>query len=163
MKHVKLFEQFVNEKTAIAQRGFQYEKNAADILKPLGIVPKNFSPAGAGSDIPDLMIQKGEQKAGCELKITAASAGSLVMKYANGKWLIGNPKETNDEKIFIMELAKEVGVLDLIAKQWKNEPYKFTKNPNLKAEIKGLDKRDIYSKELSRFKEIKGDIPAKKN
>lgn len=156
------FSSFITEKAATAQQGFQYEKNAADILKPLGIVPKNFSPAGAGSDIPDLMIQKGGQKTGCELKITAASAGSLVMKYANGKWSIGNPKETNDEKIFVMELAKEVGVLDLIAKQWKNEPYKFTNNPNLKAEIEGLDKRGIYSKELSRFKEIKGEIPATK-
>lgn len=145
-----------------AQQGFQYEVNAANALKPLGIVPKTFTPAGAGSDIPDLMIQRNGKQAGCELKITAASAGSMVMKYDNGKWSIGNPNEKNDEKLFVMELAKEVGVLDAIAKQWKNEPYKFTKDAGLKAEIAGLGKREVYSKELARFKEIKGEIPATK-
>ena len=71
------FETYVNE-SVTAQQGFQYEKNAADILKPLGIVPKNFSPAGAGSDVPDLMIEKDGKQAGCELKISAASAGSGI-------------------------------------------------------------------------------------
>lgn len=156
------FKAFLAERAGTAQQGFKYEENAAAALKPLGIVPSNFSPAGAGSDIPDLMIQKNGKKAGCELKITAASAGSLVMKYDNGKWSIGNPDEKNDEKIFVAELAKEVGVLDLIAKQWKNEPYKFTKNPELKAEIADLDKRGKYAAELKRFKEIKGEIPATK-
>ena len=41
-----------------SQQGFQYEVNAANALRPLGIVPDNFSPAGAGHDQPDLMIQK---------------------------------------------------------------------------------------------------------
>ena len=94
----------------MAQQGFQYEKNAAAVLKKYGIVPIGFTPAGAGSDIPDLMIKKPDEKKswGCELKITAASAGSLVMKYANGRWSVGNPNETDDEKIFIAKLAKEV-------------------------------------------------------
>jgi len=156
------FKRYISEMSVTAQQGFQYEVNAVNALKPLGIVPKDFTPAGAGSDIPDIMLQKNGIKSGCELKITAASAGSLVMKYANGKWSIGNPNEKNDEKIFVIELAKEVGVLDLIAKQWKNEPYKFTKDDGLKSEIAGLGKREIYSKELARFKEIKGKIPATK-
>ena len=159
---MKSFKGYLTEMKVTAQQGFQYEKNAAKVLKPLGIVPSNFTPAGAGSDIPDLMIQKGGMKAGCELKITAASAGSLVMKYNQGKWSIGNPNETNDEKLFVMKLAQEVGVLKAIQQQWKNEPYKFTNNPKLKAEIEGLDKRAVYSKELARFKEIKGEIPATK-
>ena len=41
-----------------AQQGFAYEKYAADALKKFNVVPKNFTPAGAGSSIPDLMIQK---------------------------------------------------------------------------------------------------------
>lgn len=143
-----------------AQQGFQYEKNAAKVLKPMGIVPKDFTPAGAGSDIPDLIIQKNGVKAGCELKITAASAGSLVMKWVNGKWQIGNPNETNDEKIFIMDLAKEVGVLDQIQKKWKKEPYKFSKNARVLNQVKDLDKRQKYAAELTRFPEIKGEIPA---
>ena len=63
-----------------AQQGFQYEINAAKVLKTYGLVPKDFVPAGAGSDQPDLMLIHKNIKAGCELKITAASAGSLVLK-----------------------------------------------------------------------------------
>ena len=45
-----------------AQKGFIYEENTADFLKPAGIVPQNFMPAGAGHDQPDLMIQfKGQR------------------------------------------------------------------------------------------------------
>ena len=64
-----------------AQQGFQYEINAANVLKPMGFVPKNFMPAGAGHNQPDLMLEHKGKKSGCELKITAASAGSLVLKY----------------------------------------------------------------------------------
>ena len=156
------FKQFMAEGKAQAQQGYQYEKNAVDVLKPLGIVPKSFVPAGAGSDIPDLMIVKDGKQTGCELKITAASAGSIVMKYNEGTWTIGDPKTNDDEKLFVMKLAKEVGLLELIAKQWSNEPYKFTKNPELKAEIEGLDKKGIYYAEKERFKEIKGEISATK-
>jgi len=166
----KTVDQVLNEGTrrtfireaVTAQQGFAYEKNAANVLKKFNIVPKEFTPAGAGSDIPDLMLQKNNVKAGCELKITAASAGSLVMKYNKGNWSIGTDNEKNDEKLFVINLAKEVGVLNQIKSIWKNEPYKFTTNSKLKKEIEGLDKRAIYSKELSRFPEIKGNISAKK-
>jgi hypothetical protein len=159
---MKSFRRYITE---VAQQGFQYEINAVKALKPLDIVPQNFTPAGAGSDIPDLMIKNpgpGNPARGCELKITAASAGSLVMKWNNGSWSVGNENEKDDEKIFVMELAKEVGILDQIQRQWKNEPYKFTTNDVIKSEIKGLGKRDVYSKELARFPEIKGVIPATK-
>jgi hypothetical protein len=146
----------------MAQQGFQYEINAARVLKNYGIVPSSFTPAGAGSDIPDLMIQRNGVKAGCELKITAASAGSLVMKYDQGKWFIGNREERNDEKIFVQRLADEVGILDRIQREWNNKPYKFTRDPKLKKEIEGLDKREIYAAELKRFPEIKDNIPATK-
>ena len=148
-----------------SQQGFQYEKNAAAVLKKFGIVPENFTPAGAGSDIPDLyIIRPGYNKTGCELKITSASAGSLVMKYDEGRkqWKIGSDDETNDEKLFIMELAQQVGIIDTIKREWTNVPYKFTKNKSLLDEIEGLDKKEKYKAELSRFKDIKGKIPATK-
>ena len=44
-----------------AQQGFQYEINAAKALKPIGLVPKNFVPAGAGHDQPDLMLEYNNQ------------------------------------------------------------------------------------------------------
>lgn len=150
-----------------AQQGFQYEKNAVKVLKPLGIVPDNFEPAGAGSDQPDLMIKfpgdPNNQAQGCELKITAASAGSLVMKYDSGNWSIGNENETNDEKIFIMDLAKEVGVLDRINREWKAEPLKGTgQSQKVKDEIAVLTKREKYERDLKLFDDIKGEISASK-
>ena len=39
-----------------AQQGFVYEQNTYNYLKPLGFVPTNFTPAGAGHDQPDLML-----------------------------------------------------------------------------------------------------------
>jgi hypothetical protein len=148
------------------QQGFVYESNAVKALKPYDVVPQNFTPAGAGSDIPDLMIKLPKEPAnkavGCELKITAASAGSLAMKWSGGKWSIGSDTETNDEKLFIIDLSNEVGILDQIQNQWNEKPYKFVKNKILQDELQGLNKREIYSKELSRFPEIKGTIPASK-
>lgn len=157
------FKQFIKE---AAQQGFMYELNAVNMLKPYGIVPQSFVPAGAGSNIPDLMIKfpndPSSKASGCELKISSASAGSLVMRWDKGKWIIGKENEQNEEKIFISDLAKEVGILELITKQWKQEPYKFTKNKKILDEIEGLGKREIYSREHSRFPEIKGSIHAKK-
>jgi hypothetical protein len=124
---MKSFKGYIVE---VAQQGFQYEVNAAKVLKPLDIVPTNFTPAGAGSDQPDLLIKRPDKgldrTAGCELKITAASAGSLVLKYDSGRWSIGNPNETDEEKLFIMDLAKEVGIVDQINKLWTEEPIKGT-------------------------------------
>lgn len=146
-----------------AQQGFKYETNAATALKVLGVVPRSFTPAGAGSDQPDLMIQKDGIKAGCELKITAASAGSLVMKYDSGKWSIGKENETNEEKLFIIDLAKEVGILDQINKTWKNEPIKgIGQSKKLKDEASKLSKREKYQRDLGLFKDIKGAIAASK-
>ena len=144
------------------QQGFQYEKNAADVLKQFDIVPKNFNPAGAGADIPDLMIQKNGRQTGCELKISAASAGSIAMYWNNGNWKIGKDNETDDEKLFVIELAKEVGVVDQIKEQWVDEPLKFTKNKTLLEGIKGLGKREIYTAEKARFADVRGDISATK-
>ena len=59
------FKGYIIEMASTAQQGFQYEINAVKVLKPMGIVPKNFTPAGAGSDIPDLMIQRAGKEAGC--------------------------------------------------------------------------------------------------
>lgn len=159
----KSFLEYLEEKVT-AQQGFQYERNAVKVLKPLGIVPKNFTPAGAGSDQPDLMIQKDGVQTGCELKISAASAGSLVMYYDDKTgWRVGKDGEKDEEKAFIADLAKEVGVIDAIEKQWKGiKPYKFTKDEKVLADIEGLDKRAKYSAEKARYKDIRGSIPATK-
>jgi hypothetical protein len=152
--------------TEVAQKGFQYEVNASNVLKTLDVVPNNFRPAGAGSDQPDLLIKipgtKNSAAVGCELKIIAASAGSLVLKYINGKWQFGNITDKDEEKIFIRDLADEIKIFDIINKNWKSEPYKGADSQKLKDEIKSLSKREIYERDLSLFKDIKGEIPATK-
>ena len=136
-----------------AQQGFQYEINAAKILKPMGLVPKNFVPAGAGHDQPDLMLEYKKQKAGCELKITAASAGSLVLKYdakdKRNPWKFGN-------------LAEEVGLFDIIKKQWKEKPYKRDKDALWESTAGKLTPKKRYERDRDTFKDIRGEIPATK-
>lgn len=149
-----------------AQQGFQYEINAAKVLKPMGLVPKDFVPAGAGHDQPDLMLIHKNVKAGCELKITAASAGSLVLKYnAKNKtnpWSFGAIKETEDEKQFIIDLAKEVKLFNIIKKQWKEIPFKRDKDPLWEATAGKMAPKKRYERDRDTFKDIKGEIPASK-
>lgn len=149
-----------------AQQGFQYEINASDLLKKYGIVPKNFRPAGAGHDQPDLMIMKNGKTAGCELKISAASAGSLVIKYDSkdlkNPWKFGDIKATEDEKLFIKELAEEVGIFDIIKNEWKEMPAKREKDDAWKAFFGNMSNREMYERDKVLFKDIKGSIPASK-
>lgn len=149
-----------------AQQGFQYEVNAANVLKPLGLVPKNFVPAGAGHDQPDLMLEHKKKKSGCELKITAASAGSLVMKYDSSDkkrpWKFNPIKDEDDEKMFIKELAEEIGIFDIIKKQWKEVPYKRDKDDLWEATAGKLTPQQRYERDRDTFKDIRGEIPASK-
>lgn len=149
-----------------AQQGFQYEINAANILKPLGFVPEQFKPAGAGHDQPDLMLLFKEKKAGCELKITAASAGSLVLKYDSkdkkNPWKFGDIKATDDEKIFIRNLAKEVKLFDIIKKKWPEVPYKRDRDAVWDATVGKIVPQKRYERDRDTFKDIRGEIPATK-
>lgn len=149
-----------------AQQGFQYEVNAADALKPMGLVPKDFKPAGAGHDQPDLMLEHKKVKAGCELKITAASAGSLVLKYdikdKRNPWKFGDIKADEDEKIFIRDLAKEVGLFDIIKKHWKEIPFKRDKDQTWQAMAGKLTPQQRYERDRDTFKDIRGEISATK-
>lgn len=147
-----------------AQQGFQYEINAANILKPMGLVPKTFRPAGAGSDQPDLMLEHKKVKAGCELKITAASAGSLVLKYdikdKRSPWKFGEISEDDAEKIFIKNLADEIDLFSIIQKEWKEIPFKRDKDDLWKATAGKLSKKEQYERDRDTFPDIKGEIPA---
>ena len=147
-----------------AQQGFQYEINAANILKPMGLVPKTFRPAGAGSDQPDLMLEHKKIKAGCELKITAASAGSLVLKYdikdKRSPWKFGDISEDDTEKIFIKNLADEIDLFSIIQKEWKEIPFKRDKDDLWKATAGKLSKKEQYERDRDTFQDIRGEIPA---
>jgi len=141
-----------------AQQGFQYEENAAKFLKPLGIVPNSFRPAGASHDQPDLMLSFNKKEAGCELKITDASAGSLVLKYdfsaSNNPWRFNDIDNSDSEKMFLKNLAINSGALKIINKTWNSKPAKG--NPL----SKGMSKEEMYRRDLAVFKDIKADISA---
>jgi hypothetical protein len=149
-----------------AQQGFEYEKNAAKFLKPMGLVPKNFIPAGAGSEQPDLVLEYKRKKAGCELKISAASAGSLVLKYdikdKRNPWKFGDVSEDDSEKMFIVNLAKDLKLFDIIKKKWKEVPFKREKDSLWEATAGKLSKKKQYERDLKMFPDIKGEIPASK-
>ena len=151
-----------------AQQGFVYEVNAAKYLKPIGLVPKNFTPAGAGHDQPDLMLLYKDDKQGCELKITDASAGSLVLKYTpnqNPPWGFGDIKNEEKEKLFIRDLAKNVKLFDELAKAWNNRPYKVDKqyqDAYWKRTAGNLNNRERYARDHRVFRELKGEIPSRK-
>lgn len=149
-----------------AQQGFQYEVNAARVLKKLNIVPPNFTPAGAGHDQPDLVIMKDGDESGCELKISAASAGSLVLKYDPKKgWGFNDIPRSESEKLFIKGVAESVKVLDRIKKEWKDVPAKRDRqgqDATWKAFFGAMSKKEMYERDVKLFKDIKGEIPASK-
>jgi hypothetical protein len=147
-----------------AQQGFQYEINAAKILKPMGLVPQSFVPVGAGHNQPDLMLQYKKIKSGCELKITAASAGSLVLKYDSSDktnpWKFGDIKDEDSEKLFIRDLAEEVGLFDLIKAQWKEMPLKREKDALWESTAGKMTPQKRYERDRDTFSDIRGEIPA---
>ena len=123
--------------------------------------------AGSGSDQPDLMLEYKDKTAGCELKITDASAGSLVLKYnpKDKKWGFGTIKENEKEKLFIKELADFVNLFDNINDSWKETPYKVDKvfqDDKWKATAGKLSNRERYERALKLFPDVKGEIPATK-
>ena len=145
-----------------AQQGFVYEQNTYDYLKPLGFVPTDFTPAGAGHNQPDLMLLFNGQEAGCELKISAASAGSLVLKYNMKKgWEFGDIKKEDKEKLFIKDLANEIKLFNIINRKRTDIPYKIDRkdqDENWKKTVGKLTGRQRYQRDFDTFEEIKGSI-----
>jgi hypothetical protein len=142
-----------------AQQGFVYERNVANFLKRY--TPEGFQPAGSGSEQPDLVLQRGRQKTGVELKITAASAGSLVLKHTDGNWGFDALSQQDKEKKFLMDIAKSVNLFSKIKQQWKKLPLKRTpESPLLRAQKGRMTKEQIYRKDLTNFPDIKGPVLA---
>lgn len=162
------------------QQGNQYEKNVAKFLQEKGLVDKSFVPAGSMSDRADLEMRwkppskDKEIDINVELKIEAASGGSLVLKWNRGKWGFEDKKEMRDnpEKIFLAELAEEAGALKVLNKNWKGIPSKHA-NPNSsditekRIAMAWKDAKDkkakdrIYNKELESFSEENNILPGR--
>jgi hypothetical protein len=106
----------------MAQEGFLYEANVAKCLQDYGLVKKNYVPAGASSDRPDLDLFIKGVEYGCELKKDLASAGSLVIKYnnASASFSFGETGGAK-EKEFMKGLGVTNKVLDAIKSKWKKK------------------------------------------
>lgn len=135
------------------QKGFIYEKNAYASLKKYGI-STGAPPAGAAHDRPDLEVQKGKIKTGCELKLAPTAAGSLVMKYMNGKWSFGET-DGDPEK----ELLKFVGEqYKILENHMNNKGTRWGKNtPNLQNDPSNPKIKVVKGKRFSEYA-----IPQKK-
>jgi hypothetical protein len=136
------------------QQGFLYETNVVKFLKKKKLVESSFVPAYAKSDVPDLVIKSNGTAVNVELKISAASGGSLVLKYdlSKKKWSFGDISPENEEKMFLANLATEVGALREINKQWKLMP--------LKTDPQRTAVKPNYDVDRKKFREIRKSIPA---
>ena len=135
------------------QKGFIYERNAYASLKKHGI-STGAPPAGAASDRPDLEVQRGRSKTGCELKLAPTAAGSLVMKYMNGEWSFGET-DGDPEK----DLLKFVGEkYHLLRNYMNNQSTRWGKQtPNLQNDPMNPKNKMVGKQKFSQY-----PIPQKK-
>ncbi len=155
-----------------AQKGFLYEINAFKALKDYGI-SAGTGAAGASSDRPDLEIKLSKdadaKSEGCELKISPTAAGSLVMKYYNGKWDFGEYKG-DPEKELLYELGKQYKLLENMNRagsagsNWRGKvPHLQNDKSGKKIIVGAKDKRVAYEKDIKQFggqNEVHIAIPA---
>lgn len=147
-----------------SQQGFEYEKNVTKILKPLGIVPRGFNPAGATAK-PDVLLQHNNKKAGCELKLKPQSGGSLVLKFdvknIKKPWSFGDIDRNDDEKIFVEGMVEKLRIMDLINKNWTGAiPMLRDRDELWEATAGKMTRQERYEHDRENFKEFTGEIAA---
>ncbi len=156
----------------MAQKGFDYERNAHNVLKEYKITVGD--PAGASHDKPDLSIvtKSIQTSTGCELKISPTAAGSLVLKYYNGKWAFAEDLKGDPEKIMMRDIAtqydllKEMNVSGPAGEKWRSKvPILQNDQAGRKILTGGIkDKRKAYEIDIQSFKgenEVHITVPAK--
>ena len=141
-------------------------KNVADLLKKYGLVKSNFNPAGSTSDTADLVMDWNSKPINVELKITAASGGSLALQWSKAKkWHFSDDIKKNAEKLFLAELAHDCGAIKQINSNWKEFPAKFAQTASTNKDEKFIaqmykdsktrpQKDAVYNRDLSVFGEL---------
>jgi hypothetical protein len=145
-----------------AQQGFIYEENATKYLKRFKL--SDGITAGASHTRPDLMLTVRGKEAGCELKISPTAGGSLVIKaYANKKphWQFGDVDHDETEKIFLMDLAKQAGVLDEINRKWNIPVFNIAdRTKDWERQMLKIPLRERYATDLKMCPDIKMILPS---
>lgn len=152
------------------QEGFEYEKKAYAALGKYKISTGGV--AGASHDKADLSLKTRSGKtAGCELKTTPTAAGSLVLKYFNGKWSYGDRKG-EPEKEFIFAIGEKFHLLQELnksgpyGKHWRGKTPHLqndAKNPRTKLLVGARNAQAAYDKDIKLFgaqNEVRIIIPA---
>jgi hypothetical protein len=143
-------------------------------LKKIGLVDDNFEPVGAAHDRADLEITWRKDVINVELKTEAASVGSLALKWdgkkpKNKRWAFSDVSG-DEEKQFLADLAESSGALDKLNASWTDTPAKYAREDSKDADEKLLafswkqakdreSKKQVYRKELEKFKELKEKLP----
>jgi len=145
-----------------AQQGFVYEENATKFLKRFNL--SDGITAGASHTRPDLMLTVRGKEAGCELKISPTAGGSLVIKaYANKKphWQFGEVDHDETEKIFLMDLAKQSGVLNEINSKWDMPVFNIAdRTRDWERQMLRIPLRERYATDLKTCPDIKMVLPS---
>jgi len=149
--------------TERAQQGFVYEQNVARELAKHGWVKPGYKPAGASHDRPDLDLFIKGKEYGCELKISLASAGSLVLNFNGpGKGYSFGETEGNVEKEFLKTVGETAGVLQEIKKKWRVDPW-IQRNRDqawVDRTVKsGLNAEERYRQDLENHPDIILSVP----
>ena len=145
----------------MAQQGFIYENNAFKALTKFGI-SAGTGAAGASSDRPDLEIKlirdkTGINREGCELKIAPTAAGSLVLKYYDGKWSYGETKGDPEKELLVAlgdkyKLLNEMNVSGTAGKNWRGKvPFLQNDKSGKKIIPSGKTKVDAYKEDIKQF------------
>ena len=154
----------------MAQQGFVYEANAYNALKQFSISTGDI--AGASHDKPDLTILSTSlnRTSGCELKIAPTAAGSLVLKYYNGKWAYGDTKGDPEKQLLVAlgdkyKLLTEMNTAGTHGKNWRGKtPFLQNDAGGKKIIPSKLAKVDAYKKDIEQFSgpnEVHIPVPAK--
>lgn len=154
----------------MAQEGFLYEEKAYEVLQKYKI--STGGTAGSSHDKPDLTIKKGTVKTGCELKNSPTAAGSLVLKYINGKWAFGDADaEDSPEKEFLKALGTKARLLQTMTTNWKGKTPMLQNDPETGKKMLAVgswsdvkDKERAYNHDLKVFggqNEVHIDVGAK--
>jgi len=154
----------------MAQQGFLYEANAYNALKQFSISTGDI--AGASHDKPDLTILSTSlnRTSGCELKIAPTAAGSLVLKYYQGKWAYGDTKGDPEKQLLVAlgdkyKLLTEMNTAGTHGKNWRGKiPFLQNDAGGKKIIPSKLAKVDAYKKDIEQFSgpnEVHIPVPAK--
>jgi hypothetical protein len=147
----------------VAQEGFLYEENCAKALQKLNWVKKNYVPAGASSDRPDLDLLVDGTEYGCELKKSLASSGSLVIHFNGpGKGYSFGKTAGHKEKEFMRGLGESAKVLNAIKTKWRTDPFiQKVRDEKWIARVRksGLALRERYNMDLKNMRDIFFPLP----